>query len=145
VSHLSDFVCPEFTRAPTVQCLAWSLLVVPAAPHTQRALRVIEADEAVLAQLRSFHLADAAEEQDPTCRPVLGYGRSLLYLVSESFEGEIHTPILGMEKYFQAATDGLPQVKRASSTGSRRGRLEDMDERGWLIQTEYPARNLNQH
>lgn len=62
-------------------------------------------------QLRSFHLADAAEEQDPTCRPVLGYGRSLLYLVSESFEGQIHTPILGMEKYFKAATDGLPRVK----------------------------------
>lgn len=62
-------------------------------------------------QLRSFHLADAAEEQDPTCRPVLGYGRSLLYLVSESFEGGIHTPILGMEKYFKAATDGLPRVK----------------------------------
>jgi hypothetical protein len=68
-------------------------------------------------QLRSFHLADAAEEQDPTCRPVLGYGRSLLYLVSESFEGEIHTPILGMEKYFKAATDGLPHVKAWTAPG----------------------------
>jgi hypothetical protein len=68
-------------------------------------------------QLRSFHLADAAEEQDPTCRPVLGYGRSLLYLVSESFEGEIHTPILGMEKYFNAATDGLPHVKAWTAPG----------------------------
>ena len=62
-------------------------------------------------QLRSFHLADAAEEQDPTCKALLRYGRSLLYLVSESFEGELHTPILGMERYFKAATDGLPRVK----------------------------------
>jgi len=62
-------------------------------------------------QLRSFHLADAAEEQDPTCRALLRYGRSLLYLVSESFEGELHTPILGMERYFGAATAGLPRVK----------------------------------
>jgi len=68
-------------------------------------------------QLRSFHLADAAEKQDPTCKPVLGYGRSLLYLVSESFEGRIHTPILGMEKYFKVATDALPRVKAWTAPG----------------------------
>jgi hypothetical protein len=68
-------------------------------------------------QLRSFHLADAAEEQDPTCKPVLGYGRSLLYLVSESFEGKLHTPILGMEKYFKGATDGLPRAKAWTAPG----------------------------
>ena len=51
-------------------------------------------------QFRAFHLNDAAEQQDPTCKPVLGYGRSLLYLVSESFEGGARTPILGMAKYF---------------------------------------------
>jgi hypothetical protein len=51
-------------------------------------------------QFRTFHLTEAAEEQDPTCRPILGYGRSLLYLVSESFENGITTPILGIEKYF---------------------------------------------
>lgn len=48
-----------------------------------------------------FHLTDDMEQKDPTCRPILGYGRSLLYLVSESFEHGIQTPILGMEKYFQ--------------------------------------------
>jgi hypothetical protein len=64
-------------------------------------------------QFRSFHLNDAAEQQDPTCKPVLGYGRSLLYLVSESFEGGVRTPLLGMEKYFDAevAPLKLPNVK----------------------------------
>ena len=64
-------------------------------------------------QFRSFHLNDAAEQQDPTCKPVLGYSRSLLYLVSESFEGGTRTPILGMDKYFQddVASQGLPNVR----------------------------------
>ena len=48
-----------------------------------------------------FHLSDAIEQQDTTCRAILGYGRSLLYLVCESFEGGNTTPILGMEKYFR--------------------------------------------
>ncbi len=52
--------------------------------------------------LRSFHLTDNAEQKDPTCKPLLGYGRSLLYLVSESFEHGVSTPVLGMQKYFDA-------------------------------------------
>jgi hypothetical protein len=70
-------------------------------------------------EFRSFLLTDAAEEQDPTCRPVLGYGRSLLYLVSESFEGGTRTPILGMQKYFtdQVASRGLASVKVWTSPG----------------------------
>jgi len=47
-----------------------------------------------------FHLTDEAEQTDSSCRPILLYGRSLLYLVSESFEGGKRTPVLGMEKYF---------------------------------------------
>ncbi|MGY2185203.1 C1 family peptidase [Pseudomonas sp. SDO5591_S426] len=47
-----------------------------------------------------FSLTDKAENQDPTCRPYL---RSLLYLVSESFEAGVRTPILGMDKYIQAS------------------------------------------
>jgi hypothetical protein len=64
-------------------------------------------------QFRAFHLSDAAEQQDPTCKAVLGYGRSLLYLVSESFEGGVRTPLLGMEKYFDEAVGALhlPNVK----------------------------------
>jgi len=49
---------------------------------------------------QQFHLSDRAEEDDPTCGP---YRRSLLYLVSESFEGGTTTPLLGMERYFREA------------------------------------------
>ncbi|MDF8362947.1 hypothetical protein [Achromobacter anxifer] len=52
---------------------------------------------------QQFHLSDRAEEDDPTCGP---YRRSLLYLVSESFEGGTTTPLLGMERYFRVA--GIP-------------------------------------
>ena len=47
-----------------------------------------------------FHLSEDMEQKDPTCKPILGYSRSLLYLVSESLEQGRTTPILGMEKYF---------------------------------------------
>ena len=47
-----------------------------------------------------FHLNAGMEERDPTCRPLLGYGRSLLYLVSESFEGGRRADILGLERDF---------------------------------------------
>jgi hypothetical protein len=40
------------------------------------------------------------EQKDPTCKPILGYSRSLLYLVSQSLEQGRTTPILGLEKYF---------------------------------------------
>ena len=40
------------------------------------------------------------EQKDPTCKPILGYSRSLLYLVAQSLEQGRTTPILGMEKYF---------------------------------------------
>lgn len=53
-----------------------------------------------VARYTQLHLQDAAERKDDTCRPILGYGRSLLYLVSESFEGGVRTPILGMERYY---------------------------------------------
>lgn len=51
-------------------------------------------------QYNQWHLSDPLEAGDTTCRGILGYGRSLLYLVSESFEGGSQTGILGMEKYF---------------------------------------------
>lgn len=50
--------------------------------------------------LNQFHLGDAQEQADPTCKPILYYTRSLLYLVAESFEGGKRTPLLGMEKYW---------------------------------------------
>ena len=44
-----------------------------------------------------FHLSDDMEQKDPTCKPILGYSRSLLYLVSQSLERGEKTPILGLE------------------------------------------------
>jgi len=51
-------------------------------------------------RFNQFHLSDDMEQKDPTCKPILGYSRSLLYLVSQSLEQGQTTPILGMEKYF---------------------------------------------
>jgi len=51
-------------------------------------------------RFNQFHLSDDIEQKDPTCKPILGYSRSLLYLVSQSLEHGRTTPILGMEKYF---------------------------------------------
>jgi hypothetical protein len=60
---------------------------------------------------RQYHLADAAELSDSTLRPLLGYGRSLLYLVSRSFEGHGEAPILGMQRHFPAALAKRRNVK----------------------------------
>jgi hypothetical protein len=56
---------------------------------------------------QQFHLTDRAEEDDHTCGP---YRRSLLYLVSQSFEGGTTTPILGMQKFFEAYGPALPNT-----------------------------------
>ena len=83
------------------------------------ALRVDRFEERVLPwleagrirRLREYQLSDAAELQDPTLRPLLGYGHSMLYLVSRSFEGGGRVPILGMERYFPAAVAKMARVK----------------------------------
>ena len=72
------------------------------------AVRVDLFEEAVLPAIKDgrvkrfnqFHLSDDMEQKDPTCKPILGYSRSLLYLVSQSLEQGQTTPILGLEKYF---------------------------------------------
>lgn len=62
-----------------------------------------------LGRFQQFHLTEQAEEDDPTCVP---YRRSLLHLVSESFEGGSTVPILGMQKHFDpwAAHKRLPNT-----------------------------------
>jgi len=78
-------------------------------------------DNGRIARFQQFLLTDRAEEDDPSCSP---YRRSLLYLVSESFEGGTTTPILGMERYFKELVPKLPNTtvhyapgpKSASST-----------------------------
>lgn len=71
---------------------------------------------------QQFHLSDRAEEDDPTCGP---YRRSLLYLVSESFEGGTTTPILGMQKYFDAYAKEIPSAKVHVSPGQDVSTLPD--------------------
>jgi hypothetical protein len=71
-------------------------------------------------QLNQFHLGDAQEQADPTCRPILHYTQSLLYLVSESFEGGSRTPLLGMEKYWNQSIGALqlPNARAWTTPGS---------------------------
>ncbi|MDL1860484.1 hypothetical protein FBR04_05560 [Betaproteobacteria bacterium PRO7] len=64
---------------------------------------------------QQFHLTDKAEEDDPTCGP---YKRSLLYLVSQSFEGGRQTPILGMQKYFDPYAPKLKNATVHASPGA---------------------------
>jgi hypothetical protein len=47
-----------------------------------------------ITQLAHYTMTDALEQADPSTRP---YGKSLLYLVSRSFEDAVPTPILGLE------------------------------------------------
>ena len=56
-----------------------------------------------------FHLNDKTE-QDDDCAHV--YNRSLLYLVSNACERKPKTPILGMEKFVQAANLAKARPRR---------------------------------
>lgn len=92
------------------------------------ALRVDTFREKVLPAIKSgkvkryhqFHLDEVMEQKDPTCKMLLGYGHSLLYLVAQSFEQGVVTPILGMQKYFdtQIAPLKLAQVRAWSAPDS---------------------------
>lgn len=77
--------------APAVRIDAFRRLVVP------------HLESGKVRRYQQMHLTDKAEEDDPTCGP---YRRSLLYLVSRSFEGGTTTPLLGMDRYFREA--GIP-------------------------------------
>ena len=70
-------------------------------------------------RFNQFHLSDDMEQKDPTCKPILGYGRSLLYLVSQSLEHGRSTPILGMEKYFndKISSKNLPNIYTWAAPG----------------------------
>lgn len=70
-------------------------------------------------RFNQFHLSDDMEQKDPTCKPILGYSRSLLYLVSQSLEQGEKTPILGMEKYFnnKIGSKNLPNVSTWAAPG----------------------------
>jgi hypothetical protein len=109
LSHVVDRLCKAGWRFESVTFMA-------------PAVRVDTFEGTVLPQLKrgavkryhQFHLNDVAEQADPTCKPILGYSRSLLYLVSRSFEGGVETPILGMQRHFERAapTWGGSHVER---------------------------------
>ena len=80
----TDFESVSFL-APSLRIDAFDALVRP------------RLGDGTIKRYQQFHLTDKAEQDDPTCGP---YRRSLLYLVSESFEGGARTPILGLQKYF---------------------------------------------
>ncbi|HEY9397036.1 MAG TPA: C1 family peptidase [Burkholderiales bacterium] len=104
-SYLVDMLAKQRWRFSSVNLMA------PAATRAlfdEKMLPHIKAQR--VAQYNQWHLSDPLEEKDNTCRPILGYGRSLLYLVSESFEGGVRTPILGMQKYVDGFAK-LPNVK----------------------------------
>ncbi len=91
------------------------------------AVRVDLFEETVVPAIKSgkvkrfnqFHLSDDMEQKDPTCKPILGYSRSLLYLVSQSLEQGRSTPILGLEKYFndKIGSKNLPNVYTWAAPG----------------------------
>jgi hypothetical protein len=102
-SHIVDRLPWKFESvsfmAPAVTCDLFQDTVL-------KALR-----EGRVRSYNQFHLSDDFEQKDSTCEPILGYSRSLLYLVSHSFEKGISTPIvgtpiLGMERYFRDTVAG---------------------------------------
>ncbi|MEW5976165.1 MAG: C1 family peptidase [Acidobacteriota bacterium] len=105
-SHLVNRLAQSGWRFESVNFMAPAVRVDL---FEQTVLPAIESG--VVGTYRQFHLTDSAEEQDPTCRPLLGYNRSLLYLVSESFEHGIRTPILGMEKHLPSWMNTSPQIR----------------------------------
>ncbi len=64
-------------------------------------------ESGAVARYQQFHLTDRAEQDDGSCG---AYRRSLLYLVSQAFEGGQSTPLLGMQKFFDAYAPVLPNT-----------------------------------
>jgi hypothetical protein len=69
-----------------------------------------------VARYQQFSLTARAEEDDNTCAP---YRRSLLHLVSESFEGGARAPILGLERDARDCAGGLANATFHWAPGPR--------------------------
>jgi hypothetical protein len=81
-----------------------------------------------------FHLQDALERSEGgAMRLLLGYRRSLLYLISNALEEEAHVPVLGMEKFFdkEVVPLKLPHVEyrvapaSLATGGTTHGTIDD--------------------
>ncbi len=121
-AYMIDAVVPLGIRFESVSLLAPTLRI-----DAFRALVLPHIDCGAVRRYQQFHLTDKAEQEDPTCRP---YGRSLLCLVSESFEGGQHARILGMQRHFDAEFGGTAALAAhiapcVTSTASRHGGFDD--------------------
>ena len=96
-SHIVQHLCAQGWAFQTLNLMAPAVTVELFDAAVRPAL-----ESGKVGRLNQFHLTDVVEQADPTCKPILYYTRSLLYLVSESFEHGVRTPVLGMEKYFDA-------------------------------------------
>lgn len=94
-SHFIERVCGKGWKFESVNFMAPAVRVDTFQDKVVPAIK-----SGKVRRYNQFHLSDDLEQKDPTCKAILGYGRSLLYLVSQSFEKGQVTPILGMEKYF---------------------------------------------
>ncbi len=127
--HLVGHSAGSIVHSHIVAYLAAQRMPIESVSFMAPAVRVDTFDALVAPRLadrtirryRQFHLTAKAEEEDPTCGP---YRRSLLHLVSASFEGGQATPILGMEEFFagygaklrNATAIAAPGPKSASTT-----------------------------
>jgi hypothetical protein len=108
-AHVINALSPKVTfesvsfLAPAVRLDTFDELVRP------------ELERGAIKRYQQCHLTAKAEEDDPTCGP---YRRSLLYLVSQSFEGGKQTPILGMQKYFDPYASRLKNTTVHASPGA---------------------------
>jgi len=112
-SHIVKRLCQLGWKFETVNFMAPAVRVDEFRECVGPALR-----KGQVGRVNQFHLSDDIEQTDHTCRPILGYDRSLLYLVSQSFEGGVVTPILGMEKYFARVSD-LPNLRAWVAPGAQ--------------------------
>lgn len=93
-SLMMDRLAQEGMRFASASFMAPAITVAGFDAHVRPHLA-----SGVLGRYQQFHLTERAEQDDGSCG---AYRRSLLYLVSEAFEGGQSTPIMGMQKYFDA-------------------------------------------
>jgi Clostripain family len=75
-------------------------LLAPAATTAlfKDALKPLVGSGKPIARLTEYTMADDLEQHDPSLRP---YGKSLLYLVSNAFDDDVATPLLGMQAFLK--------------------------------------------
>jgi hypothetical protein len=114
-SHAIELLCGKGWIFESVNFMAPAVRVDT---FQDKVVPFIQSDQ--VRRYNQFHLSDDIEQKDPTCKPILGYSRSLLYLVSQSFEKGQVTPILGMEKYFneKIAPQNLGSVRTWPAPGN---------------------------